>query len=188
MAEQNKRYGSDDRLVKSAAGAARESRGFADVERTEQDGTALSVRERVRATFNEMGQEILPTPPSVPGWHFCWLSTTNSVDPIHVRMKLGYEPAKASDIPSLSQYKVTQGEFDGCIACNEMILFKIPEEAYQELMLISHHERPLGMETEIRSVMERNAAERDSSGKDLGSVEGDGFANLARRVKTPTFQ
>lgn len=182
MAGKNERYGSDDRLVKSAEGAVRGSRDLADVDRVEQDGTALSIRERVRATMNEMGQEILPTPPALPGWHFCWLSTTNSVDPIHVRMKLGYEPVKASELPTLSQYKVTQGEFDGCIACNEMILFKIPEEAYQELMLISHHERPLEAETEIRAAIDK-ASDRDSSGNELGSLEG--FQHFGRRVQAP---
>lgn len=186
MAEKNDRMGSDERLVKTSGTLSRQSRDFADTERTGQDGTALTAAERIRSLRSEMGQEILPTPPAVEGWHFCWLSTTNSVDPIHIRMnRYGYEPVKASEIRGFDNYKITGGEFEGCIACNEMILFKVPEEIYQTLMLINHHEKPLENEQGINSTLAQAAA-KDSQGRSLASVEG--FDKLGRNVKTPIFQ
>ena len=114
---------------------------------------------------------------------FCWLSTTNSTDPIYKRMQKGYEPVRASDVPGFAQYRATQGEFEGCVACNEMLLFKIPEELYQEYMLVMHYERPM----EEEEILKANAVsnERDSNGHDLGQVEG--FDNLARRVRPTQF-
>ncbi len=186
MAEQTRGVisGEDGRLKKSSAPAARDSRDTADESRTGQDGTALTISERRKMLREQMGQEILPTPPQVAGWHFCWLSTTNSADPIYKRVRLGYEPVKAHEIPGFTtQHQINGGDFDGCVACNEMILFKIPEELYQEIMLINHHEKPLEEEESIRAAA--TSDEVDSDGKRL--IETSGFSNLGRRVRTPTF-
>ena len=175
--------GTDDRLVKSKS-TARSSRDSADAERIEKDGTALTTAERRQMLREEMNQEILPTPPKVAGWHFCWLSTTNAADPIYKRIRLGYLPVKAVDLPGFStQHQVNGGEFDGCIACNEMLLFKLPEELYQEIMLINHHEKPLEEEAMIRDNATND--ERDSDGRPL--VRSEGFDGLGKRVATPTF-
>ncbi len=177
-------YGGDDRLKKSAGASVRGSRGSADAERVNKDGTALSIAERRKMLREEMGQEILPTPPKVAGWHFCWLSTTNNADPIYKRVRLGYEPVKASELQGFAtQHQINGGEFDGCVACNEMILFKIPEELYQEIMLINHHEKPLEEEQMIRANAGKD--ERDSQGRRL--VETEGFSLLGREIATPTF-
>jgi len=178
--------GSDSRLVKSAGDTSRESRDSSDKVRTDQDGTTLSIVERIRSLRSEMGQEILPNPPVIPGWHCCWLSTTNSTDPIHIRIsRFGYEPVKAAEVQGFDQLKLTSGEFDGCIACNEMILFKVPDEIYQTLMLIAHHEKPLENEQGIRSTLEQHAA-RDNSGRSLSTLEG--FDRLGKPVAPPIFQ
>lgn len=182
---ENKIMGGDDRLKKSAATPVRGDRAEEDSSRTQNDGTALSMEERRRMLRSEWMQEVLPTPPVVPGWHFCWLSTTNSSDPIHKRMQKGYEPVKVSEIPGFAQYGVTQGEFDGCIACNEMLLFKIQEELYQDLMLYFHYELPNGEEEMLRNNAREAVAGQDSDGRNLGEVEG--FDSLARRVRPPTF-
>ena len=131
----------------------------------------------------EWVQEVLPTPPKIPGFHCCWLSTTNASDPIHKRIQRGYEPVRAAEIPGFMQYKVDQGEYEGCIACNEMLLFRIPEELYQEYMLVMHYERPL----EEEEILKANAVsnEQDSDGRSLGQAEG--FDSLARRVRPPQF-
>lgn len=187
MAQQIKDTFGDERLKKDAGSAIRGSRDGADVDRVQQDGTAFSAAERRRLLRQESVQEVLPTPPKVEGYHYCWLSTTNSTDPIYKRLRLGYIPVKASEIPSFgAQFTVTQGEFDGCVACNEMLLFKIPVERYNDLMAIYHHDMPLEQESAIReNVTARD--ETDSNGRMLGQVEGD-FQNLGRGVtRTPTF-
>lgn len=185
MAADQTGKGTDDRLAKSVgASTARTSRDSSDAARTGTDGTALSIQERRQMLRQQMVQEILPTPPDVDGWHFCWLSTTNNADPIFKRVRMGYEPVKASELPGFAtQHQINGGEFDGCVACNEMILFKIPEELYQEIMLINHHERPLEEERMIQANAGKD--EQDSRGKKL--VETEGFSLLGRAVQTPTF-
>lgn len=180
---ENKMLGGDDRLKKSTAAPVRGDRVEADASRTLNDGTALTMEERRRMIRSEWNQDVLPTPPKVEGWHYCWLSTTNSTDPIYKRMQKGYEPVRASEIPGFAQYTATQGEFEGCVSCNEMLLFKIPEELYQEYMLVMHYERPLDEE----EILKANAVvnERDSDGRELGQAEG--FDSLARRVRAPEF-
>ena len=90
---------SDDRLVKSLDPESRQNRENADVARTQQDGTAMTLEERRQLLRSDWLQEVLPTPPKVPGWHFCWLSTTNSSDPIFKRLQKGYELVRNSEVP-----------------------------------------------------------------------------------------
>lgn len=183
MAEEKKSgspLGDDSRLSKTTA---RDDRSSADVERTEKDGTALTMAERRKLMRQEWTQDVLPTPPKVPGWHYCWLSTTNSSDPIYKRMQKGYQPVLSNELAGFTTTKVTEGEFAGVVSCNEMLLFKIEEELYQDIMMYLHHELPMSEEDMLKA----NAlpADTDSSGTELGKVEG--FENLARRVKTPSF-
>jgi len=180
---ENKLLGGDERLKKSAGEPLRADRAEADAQRVQQDGTSMNLEERRRMLRSEWMQEVLPTPPAVPGWHHCWLSTTNSTDPIYKRMQRGYEPVKAHEVPGFSQYRVEEGDFAGCVQCNEMLLFKVPEELYQEMMSYFHHELPMGEE----QMLANNAAVQgqDSNGRDLGQREG--FNTLARRVRQPSF-
>ena len=177
--------GVDQESLKKTAGAVppRADRDMADVERTQKDGTAYTMEERKRMMRSEWQQDILPAVPVTPGWHYCWLSTTNASDPIYRRMQKGYEPVKVAEIPGFAQYKVTQGEFEGCIACNEMLLFKLPEELYQEAMLHFHYELPDGEEESLRANLPEPT--KDSSGRQLNEVEG--FDRLNRRVRQPTY-
>lgn len=176
----------DDRLKKDSGVTIRGSRDSADTSRTQSDGSSLSAEERRRMLRSDWVQEILPSPPNLPGFHCCWLSTTNSTDPIYKRVQRGYVPVKASEVPGFgAQYMAQGGEFDGCVACNEMLLFKIDKEVYNDLMTIFHHDMPLEQETAIRERVEANQ-ERDSGGRSLGIVEGD-FNNLGRSRGSPSF-
>jgi len=183
----NALLGSDERLKKSAGEAVRGNRDTADASRTGKDGTALSAEERRRALRQDWVQEILPSPPDLPGFHCCWLSTTNSTDPIYKRVQRGYMPVKASEVPGFgTQYMAQGGEFDGCVACNEMLLFKLDKQVYNDLMTIFHHDMPMEQEASIRERLE-GTQEFDSNGRQLGSVEGD-FNSLGRsRGATPSF-
>ncbi len=136
---------------------------------------------------DEWTQSALPKTPEIPGWHLCWLSTTNSYDSIDKRMRLGYVPVKADELTGFDTYRVKSGENIGFIACNEMVLYKIPMDLYQDVMLQMHHEKPLEEADKIRVQVENLQGTRDSSGKSLGQVEGEGFGDLDRDVKTPVF-
>jgi len=171
----------DDRIKKSAD-TNRASRNDA---RQSADEALTSSQER-RKMFREFSQEALPTPPEVPGWHFIWLSTTNQYDPIFKRQRMGYEPVKAEELPGFEHLRVKGGEFEGLISINEMVLFKIPLEIYQEIMEEYHHNMP--MEEESRLKANAVLGDRDSNGKQLGMVEGDGIGSMATRVKAPVFK
>lgn len=185
MSKGNDKLG-DERLSKNSGATSRSSRDSADVDRVQQDGLALSSAERRRLLRAGMVTEVLPTIPEKEGWHRCWLSTTNSTDPIHKRLQVGYQPVRVSDVPGFEQYKVDGGQFDGCVACNEMLLFEIPMEVYQDLMTIYHHEMPLEQEAAIRERV-NNQRDEDSDGRNLSIVEGD-FNNLGRApARAPQF-
>lgn len=168
----------DDRLVKHSD-SSRNTR----VERESAETTLATTSER-RKMFREFSQEALPTPPATPGWHYCWLSTTNQYDPIYKRIRMGYEMVKADEIPEFDHFRVKSGEYENSITVNEMVLFKIPQEFYQEIMEENHYYRPLEEEERIRA----NAVPqgKDSNGRNLGTVEGDGFGS-SKPTFVPTF-
>lgn len=164
-----------------------QDRATADTERTNLDGTALSMAERKARLRSEWSQDILPPVTGNPEYHYIWLSTTNSADPIYRRLQLGYELVKLTEFPEMAQqHGVSAGEFAGCISINEMILAKIHTELFHELMLINHHERPLQEE----ELLKANAVpdEEDSNGRPLGMIEGDGIKKMGVRVRAPGFE
>jgi hypothetical protein len=174
-----------DARLKKSADAGRENRNSSDASRKESDGTAYTAEQR-RALFrNEWTQEALPKPPEIPGYHMCWLSTTNSYDPIHKRIRMGYEPVSMSEVPGFEHYKMQSGEYEGYVACNEMLLFKLPNDIYQAMMEELHYHAPLAEEEHMKA----NAllSQRDSNGKQLGMVEGEGFGSLGSKTAVPTF-
>lgn len=190
----------DERVVKSASEQkptpvvrdqsriAQQSDSRAD--RSDSDSKKLNsgeIEEKLRIIREGWSDNILPsTIDGDPAYHYCWLSTTNQSDPIYRRLHIGYELVRANELPGLAlQNRVPSGEFEGCISINELILAKIPNELYQELMSINHYERPMQEEELLRANMELD--EVDSSGRRLGEVYGDGIQNLAQRVRRPVF-
>lgn len=169
----------DTRTLKSQARGMRAQRSVtADESRTQLDGTSLSQAERTAMIRSEFTQEALPKPPAIPGWHLCWLSTTNSYDPVHKRMRLGYMPVSAADVPGFDSFRMKSGEFEGCVSCNEMVLFKVPEDQYQAIMREFHHNMPREEEEALKQQIVRG--EKDSGGKELEEIEGEGFQEIVQ--------
>ena len=177
----------DTRLKKTLNAGGRESRSSQDLSRAAPEEAFISKQERRKMWSDEWTQSALPKVPEIPGWHLCWLSTTNGYDSIDKRMRLGYVPVKAEELSGFDNYRVKAGEDVGFIACNEMRLYKIPMEVYQEYMTQVHHEMPMEEADKVQIQIEQLQGNRDSSGKSLGSVEGEGFGNLNRNVPTPVF-
>jgi hypothetical protein len=175
----------DDRLKKDLSAGGRESRASQD-RKSDKDSLASS-QERRRMFRNEWVQESLPTPPPIPGFHVCWLSTTNGYDPIHKRTRMGYSPVTVDEVPGFENFRVKAGEHAGFVACNEMLLYKIPEEIYQEIMAELHHYAPQDEADKIRVQVESQQT-RDSNGKRLGQIEGEGIYNLDEHKPVPIFQ
>lgn len=177
----------DDRIKKNTT-AGRESRALQDTSRTAPEENFVSSEERRRMFRSEWLQEALPTPPEIPGFHLCWLSSTNQYDPIHKRMRLGYEPVKAEELPGFEHLKVKAGEHTGFVACNEMLLYKLPMDIYQELMYELHHRAPMEEQEKIKVQQEQLLGERDSNGRTLVSVEGNGLDFDAKVARRPVFE
>ena len=176
----------DSRLKKSLSAGSRETRASEDASRKAPEDMFVSSEERRKMWKDEWTQSALPNAPHIPGWHVCWLSTTNSYDSIDKRVRLGYVPVKAEDIQGFENYRVKAGEHVGYIACNEMLLFKIPEEQYQDIMAHFHHEAPLEEANKIR-VQAESQVGRDSSGRRLGQVEGEGLGDIDKPLPAPQF-
>jgi len=177
----------DTRLKKTLNAGGREQRSSQDQDRAAPEEKFISKQERRKMWSDEWTQSALPKVPDISGWHLCWLSTTNGYDSIDKRMRLGYVPVRADELPGFDNYRVKAGEDIGFIACNEMRLYKLPMELYQEVMLQMHHEAPKEEADKVQVQVEQLQGNRDSSGRSLGSVEGEGFGNLNRNVPTPVF-
>lgn len=178
---QPKHPGATDRLIQSdaerqsmASTPDREERHMDDRERVGSSGTMLDENDIQHMLRNEFIQEALPSVPKVPGWHFCWLSTTNSYDPIHKRMKLGYVPVKVGEVPGFNNQDVREGEWAGFVSCNEMVMFKIEDSRYQKIMAFFHHQLPMEEEQAIA----QRLANPDGADKQTEVMLEDGFKSL----------
>lgn len=176
----------DTRIKKSLSAGGRANRANLDSSRESPEDQFVSSDERRKMWRDEWTQSALPSVPGIPGWHLCWLSTTNSYDSIDKRIRLGYVPVKADELPGFDNYRVKAGEQTGYIACNEMLLYKLPMEQYQEVMAHFHHEQPLEEANKIRLQAEQQVG-RDSSGRRLGQVEGEGMENIDKPIPAPMF-
>jgi hypothetical protein len=176
----------DDRIKKNA-GVGRESRAADDRKRDAPETNFVFSEERRKMFRSEWLQEALPTPPAIPGFHLCWLSTTNQYDPIHKRLRMGYTPVKADELSGFENFRVKAGELEGFVACNEMVLYKMPEDVYQDIMLEMHHLAPLDEQEKIKVQQDQLLNAKDSNGKRIGQIEGDGM-NFDQTAKVPIFE
>ena len=89
-------------------------------------------------------------------------------------MRLGYQAVLCDELEGMEHLKVKEGEHVGHISCNEMILYKLPMDIYQDYMAEKHHYQPMEEAGKIRVQQEQllNSA-RDSNGKSLIRAEGD---------------
>lgn len=178
----------ESRLKKSLGAGRGNDRASEDASRAAPEEKFISAQERRRMWSEEWTQSALPKLPDMSGWHLCWLSTTNSYDSIDKRMRLGYVPVKTEELPSFQEYRVKDGEHVGFIACNELLLFKLPMDIFQDAMAYQHYEKPLEEAEKIRVQAENLQGNRDSNGKSLVNVEGEGIGSIDRHpTKTPVF-
>jgi hypothetical protein len=172
------------------AAVKRDSQPSANAVRDREDrDSAYEIEKKLAILRDGMENDILPTIKNGdPNMHYMWLSTTNQTDAIHKRLRLGYELVHFSELPEFQgDFRVNTGQFEGCIAVNEMILAKIHKRLYQEIMLINHHEKPEREEQNIQN----NAVKpvEDRKGKQLGGfdVEDQGFKQIVDHRRTPNF-
>jgi hypothetical protein len=165
---------STDERLKKELGVGRQSREMEDRQVTEN--REVTDDDRLEMFRAQLFNDALPDLPDMPGYHMCWLTTTNPRDPIHRRIQLGYEPIKASDVPGMEFASVKTGEWAGLIGVNEMIAFKLPETLYQRFMQEAHHDAPLREENKLAETAEIMRQQAEGSGSTL--FEGDGLMEM----------
>jgi len=179
---------SESRLKKSLSAGGRNDRASEDASRAAPEDKFISTQERRKMWSEEWTQSALPKLPTLSGWHLCWLSTTNSYDSIDKRIRLGYVPVKSEELPGYEDYRVKSGEHIGYVSCNEMLLFKLPMDVFQEVMTYQHYEKPRDEADKMRVQVESLQGQRDSNGKSLVNVEGEGLGAYDQQPsKTPVF-
>lgn len=159
---------SDERLKKSADN--RESRAVQD--RAVTESREVTEDDRLEMFRQQLFQSALPDLPKIPGWHLCWLTTTNPRDSIQGRMRLGYEPVKPEDVPGWEHASLKTGDWAGFIGVNEMLAFKLPVSLYEKFMKEAHHDAPLREEEKLSDTAEFLEQQARASGSNV--VMGDG--------------
>ena len=162
-----------DERIKKTAGDSRTNRVLQD--RAVTENRELSEDERVAMFRQQFFQSSLPDLPAIPGWHMCWLTTTNPRDSIQMRIRLGYEPVKADDVPGWEYATLKTGDWQGFIGVNEMLAFKLPLSLYEKYMREAHHDAPLREEEKLTDTAEFLEQQAKSSKSHI--TVGDG--NLA---------
>jgi hypothetical protein len=163
----------DDRLKKEL-GVSRQPRAAQDRQATEN--RAISDDERLEMFRMQLYNDALPDIPDIPGYHICWLTTTNKGDTIQQRIRLGYELIRAEDVPGMELITQKTGEYVGCVAVNEMIAAKLPLSLYYKYMQEAHHDAPLREEDKLAETAEIMREQAERSGGRL--LEGDGMSEL----------
>lgn len=151
----------------------------------------LNDQQRLDEFRQQFFQSVLPDLPKIPGYHNIWLTTSNSHDSIARRVRLGYEPIKASDVPGYEALSMKTGEYAGCIGINEMVAFKIPSHLYEMYMSEAHHTQPLLEEEKLKSMIEtiREESSRSaaSGGKGIKVEAYGGMEELGVDPGVPSF-
>jgi len=73
--------------------------------------------------------------------------------------------------------------FDGLVHCNEMVLFKIAESRYQQIMGFYHHKKPLQEEEGIVDRFNQQGERIKDPEDGVTAIEQE----MAQKRKTPTF-
>ena len=163
-----------DERLKRELDDGRRPRAASDRQATEN--RELSDDERLEMFRMQLYNDALPNIPDIPGFHVCWLTTTNKNDTIQQRLRLGYQLIKAEDVPGMDLVTQKTGEYAGCIAVNEMIAAKLPMSLYQRYMKEAHHDAPLREEDKLAETAELMRQQAERAGGKL--IEGDGMAEM----------
>lgn len=175
----------DDRLSNETdfdvVGRRRDTRRAQERDVTERRD--LSDDDRLEMFRQQLFNDALPDLPEIPGYHLCWLTTTNPRDSIHRRMQLGYQPVQPEEVPGMEYASLKTGEYAGMIGVNEMIAFKLPMSLYQKFMQEAHYDAPLREEEALNRTADLIREQAERSGSKI--MEGDGMEDLRHAAPRP---
>lgn len=163
-----------DERLKRELDDSRRPRAASDRQATEN--RELTDDERLEMFRMNLYNDRLPNIPDIPGYHVCWLTTTNPSDTIQTRMRLGYELIRAEDVPGMELVTQKTGEYAGCIAVNEMLAAKLPLSLYYRYMQEAHHDAPLREEDKLEETAQLMREQAERAGGRL--LESDGMREV----------
>lgn len=161
-----------DERIKKSPGDDKAERAMED--RAVTENRELSDADRLELFRSTLNQSHLPNLPPIPGYHVCWLTTTNPRDSIQRRLMLGYELIQSKDVPGFELTSVKSGDFTGYIGVNEMVAAKLPESLYRLYMTESHHVAPNKEEERMNATVDtirEEAAKRNLKVKEGEETE-----------------
>lgn len=137
---------------------------------------------------DSLDQSVLPNLPPMPGYHVCWLTTSNPRDTVQNRVRMGYELITADMIgPGFEGAGPKSAQYPNVVSVNEMLAARIPENLFKRMMRHVHHDMPLGEEEKLRASVDSMKEDAKRQGGKL--LEGDGMAELVQRANsTPEFE
>jgi hypothetical protein len=147
--------------------------------------------ERVAMLGRTFFQSALPDLPKIPGYHVCWITTQNSRDPVHGRLRLGYQLIQAHEVPGFELMSSKSAEFPGVISVNEMLAAKLPKKLYKDFMTEVHFKQPREEEEAIFAAAQRAAEEAAQAAQRGGRMKGPmievGTQELGQARELPDF-
>jgi hypothetical protein len=154
-------------------------------ERTRDEARETSDDLRIAAFRQRLFQSVLPDPPSIAGYHMCWLSSENPADSIADRQALGYELVTWSEVQGWSHASANVGAQPGeVVRVREMVLAKLSERLHQEYMHIAHHEKPAHQDEAVISAIEAMNASAQRKGSSV--KEDEGFEDIRSQMRRPS--
>lgn len=160
----------DDTRLKLELGAGRADRSMDDRKVTED--REVTDDDRLEMFRQQLFNDALPDLPDIPGFHVCWLTTTNPRDPIHRRMQLGYQPITSAEAKGLDYATAKTGEWQGFIAVNEMLAFKLPMKLYLAYMDEAHHQAPAREQGKLTDTTDFLRQQAEAKGAKVEAFDG----------------
>ena len=182
----------DARVAKrSDNGDARANRLSDDRPITENRENTDTVRGAERYAMLRDVNTLLPVPPELPGFHLCWLTTTNNKDNLENRFRLGYSLVKPEELPGFCKNSQKDGDIvTDRITVNEMVLAKIPMDLWKGDMIHLHHTVPnesiQNLKDSVRIGQDGRGRNVAYTGGEFNSGVADGYASLGG-TKAPTL-
>src|SRR5262245_61932687 len=144
----------------------------------------LERRRKLREMWDE---RILPDLPHSAEWHRCWVSTSHPIDTPQRRRRFGYRFVKMDDVRALGWsadvLAVKDGQFEGAVMWRELIAMEIPQQTYEDYMMIYHFDMP---QEQARGIVDNLDALDDRIRGKGGRVELESaMEDMRKRINAP---
>jgi hypothetical protein len=164
--------------------------GRAASNRSQTQNRKATDADRMELFRQAHAQAALPDLPPIPGYHVCWLTSTNSKDSLSFRRRLGYEPIKPEEMVGFGEFATggTGTPQAGLICVNEMVAFKLPIDVFNEYMQENHHYAPAREDEKLTDAAQQaKEALQRKTGKAVELGDGiDGLTTMAS-IRVPDF-